>query len=172
MPRHFQRIAERRCGLIGGLGQGLLPDTALVGLPALGYGVTDAACPRVWHRPIRGPFIGVCRRHSALSSRRSRERCRNQSRRHRAFSYGAHWRRRDVPAGDAAYSKSKRDHRRRPSIHADKDKPLPAMRLGRRRTKARPWINHDRAQRDTLKMGPAYQNRGFPDRAVPARQAM
>ncbi len=64
-----------------------------------------------------------------------------------------------VLSGDAAHFKSNWDNRRVPSINFDKDETLSSMQriadvLAKER--AQLWINHDKAQRDTLKMAPAY----------------
>jgi len=64
-----------------------------------------------------------------------------------------------VLSGDAAHFKSNWDHRRVPSINFDKDKTLASMqRIADllASEKAQLWINHDQAQRDTLKMAPQY----------------
>lgn len=64
-----------------------------------------------------------------------------------------------VLAGDAAHFKSNWDNRRVPSINFDKDKTLASMqRIAEllEREHAQLWINHDKAQRDTLKMAPEY----------------
>jgi N-acyl homoserine lactone hydrolase len=64
-----------------------------------------------------------------------------------------------VLSGDAAHFKSNWDNRRVPSINYDKDKTLASMqRIADvlAKEKAQLWINHDKAQRDTLKMAPAY----------------
>ncbi|MES2070616.1 MAG: N-acyl homoserine lactonase family protein [Pseudomonadota bacterium] len=64
-----------------------------------------------------------------------------------------------VLSGDAAHFKSNWDNRRVPSINFDKDKTLASMqRIADLlvREKAQLWINHDKAQRDTLKMAPEY----------------
>ena len=64
-----------------------------------------------------------------------------------------------VLSGDAVHFKSNWDNRRVPSINYDKDKTSASMQriadiLAKER--AQLWINHDKAQRDTLKMAPAY----------------
>ena len=64
-----------------------------------------------------------------------------------------------VLSGDAVHVKSKWDIRRVPSGNTDKDKTLASMqRIADILAKenAQLWINHDKAQRDTLKMAPAY----------------
>ncbi|MGN6459732.1 MAG: N-acyl homoserine lactonase family protein [Pseudolabrys sp.] len=62
-------------------------------------------------------------------------------------------------SGDAAHFKSNWDNRRVPSINYDKDKTAASMqRIADvlAQEKAQLWINHDKAQRETLKMAPAY----------------
>ena len=64
-----------------------------------------------------------------------------------------------VLSGDAVHFKSNWDIRRVPSGNTDKDKTLASMqRIADILAKenAQLWINHDKAQRDTLKMVPAY----------------
>jgi N-acyl homoserine lactone hydrolase len=64
-----------------------------------------------------------------------------------------------VLAGDAVHFKSNWDNRRVPSINFDKDKTLASMqRIANIMAKenAQLWINHDKAQRDTLKLAPAF----------------
>ena len=64
-----------------------------------------------------------------------------------------------VLSGDAVHFKSNWDNRRVPSINYDKDKTLASMqRIADVLAKenAQLWINHDMAQRDTLKMAPDY----------------
>lgn len=64
-----------------------------------------------------------------------------------------------VLSGDAVHFKSNWDNRRVPSINFDKDKTLASMQRIADilvREKAQLWINHDKAQRDTLKMAPQY----------------
>ncbi len=64
-----------------------------------------------------------------------------------------------VLTGDAAHFKSNWENRRVPSINTDKDKTLTSMqRIADllAKEKAQIWINHDKAQRDTLKMAPGY----------------
>jgi len=64
-----------------------------------------------------------------------------------------------VLSGDAVHFKSNWDIRRVPSGNTDKDKTLASMqRIADILAKenAQLWINHDKAQRDTLKMAPAY----------------
>jgi N-acyl homoserine lactone hydrolase len=55
--------------------------------------------------------------------------------------------------------KSNWENRRVPSINTDKDKTLASMqRIADvlEKEKAQLWINHDKAQRDSLKMAPDY----------------
>ena len=64
-----------------------------------------------------------------------------------------------VLSGDAAHFRSNWDNRRVPSINFDKDKTLSSMQriAGVLATeKGELWINHDAAQRGTLKMAPQY----------------
>lgn len=64
-----------------------------------------------------------------------------------------------VLSGDAVHFKSNWDNRRVPSINFDKDKTLASMqRIADLlvQENAQLWINHDKAQRDTLKMAPEY----------------
>lgn len=64
-----------------------------------------------------------------------------------------------VLSGDAVHFRSNWDHRRVPSINFDKDKTASSMQrlAGLLETEhARLWINHDKAQRDTLKLAPAF----------------
>jgi N-acyl homoserine lactone hydrolase len=64
-----------------------------------------------------------------------------------------------VLSGDAVHFKSNWDNRGVPSGNTDKDKTLASMqRIADIMAKenAQLWINHDKAQRDTLKMAPAY----------------
>uniref|UniRef100_UPI003F492F26 N-acyl homoserine lactonase family protein n=1 Tax=Cupriavidus yeoncheonensis TaxID=1462994 RepID=UPI003F492F26 len=64
-----------------------------------------------------------------------------------------------VLSGDAVHFKSNWDNRRVPSINFDKDKSLASMqRIADMlvRENAQLWINHDKAQRDTLKLAPEY----------------
>lgn len=64
-----------------------------------------------------------------------------------------------VLSGDAAHFESNWVNRRVPSINFDKDMTLASMqRIAEllAREKAQLWINHDKAQRDTLKMAPQY----------------
>lgn len=62
-------------------------------------------------------------------------------------------------SGDAVHFKSNWDNRRVPSINADKDQTATSMqRIADILTKeqAQLWINHDKAQRDSLKMAPGF----------------
>jgi glyoxylase-like metal-dependent hydrolase (beta-lactamase superfamily II) len=64
-----------------------------------------------------------------------------------------------VLSGDAVHFKSNWDNRRVPSINYNKDQTLASMqRIADVLAKenAQLWINHDMAQRNTLKMAPAY----------------
>jgi N-acyl homoserine lactone hydrolase len=64
-----------------------------------------------------------------------------------------------VLSGDAVHFKSNWDNRRVPSINVDKDKTAASMqRIADvlAKEKAQLWINHDKPQRDGLKMAPAY----------------
>lgn len=64
-----------------------------------------------------------------------------------------------VLSGDAVHFKSNWDYRRVPSINFDKDNTLASMqRIADLlvQENAQLWINHDKAQRDTLKMAPEY----------------
>src|SRR3954454_722432 len=64
-----------------------------------------------------------------------------------------------VLSGDAVHFKSNWENRRVPSMNADKDKTLASMQRIADvlvREKAQLWINHDKAQRDSLKMAPDY----------------
>ncbi|MGM3277670.1 N-acyl homoserine lactonase family protein [Ralstonia sp. 24A2] len=64
-----------------------------------------------------------------------------------------------VLSGDAVHFRSNWDNRRVPALNFDKDKTLASMqRIADLLVKenAQLWINHDKAQRDTLKMSPAY----------------
>lgn len=62
-------------------------------------------------------------------------------------------------SGDAIHFRSNWDYRRVPSINVDKERTLASMQriadlLAQRH--AQLWINHDKAQRDTLKLAPEY----------------
>jgi len=62
-------------------------------------------------------------------------------------------------SGDAVHFQSNWDNRRVPSINVDKDKTAASMqRIAEVLAKenAALWINHDKAQRDSLKMAPAF----------------
>ena len=62
-----------------------------------------------------------------------------------------------VLSGDAVHFKSNWDNRGVPSSNVDKDKTLASMqRIADvlAKEKAQLWINHDKAQRDSLKMAP------------------
>src|SRR5215213_9804787 len=64
-----------------------------------------------------------------------------------------------VLSGDAVHFKSNWDNRRAPSINEDKDKTLASMqRIADvlAKEKAQLWINHDKQQRDSLKMAPGF----------------
>jgi N-acyl homoserine lactone hydrolase len=64
-----------------------------------------------------------------------------------------------VLSGDVVHFKSNWENRRVPSINTDKDKTLASMqRIADvlEKEKAQLWINHDKAQRDSLKMAPDY----------------
>ncbi|MGE5525655.1 MAG: N-acyl homoserine lactonase family protein [Rhodospirillaceae bacterium] len=64
-----------------------------------------------------------------------------------------------VLSGDAVHFMSNWEHRRVPTLNTDKEKTVASMQriadvLSKER--AQLWINHDKAQRDTLKLAPAY----------------
>jgi N-acyl homoserine lactone hydrolase len=64
-----------------------------------------------------------------------------------------------VLSGDAVHFKSNWDNRGVPTANSDKDQTLASMqRIADvlAKEKAQLWINHDKAQRDTLKMAPAF----------------
>jgi len=64
-----------------------------------------------------------------------------------------------VLSGDAAHFKDNWDNRRVPSINFDKDTTLSSMQKiadTLTKEKAQLWINHDKAQRDSLKMVPKF----------------
>jgi glyoxylase-like metal-dependent hydrolase (beta-lactamase superfamily II) len=64
-----------------------------------------------------------------------------------------------VLSGDAVHFQSNWENRGVPSANFDKDKTLASMqRIAdvMAKEKAQLWINHDKAQRDSLKMAPAY----------------
>ena len=62
-------------------------------------------------------------------------------------------------SGDAIHFRSNWDNRRVPSINFDRDKTMASMqRIADVMAKesAQLWINHDKSQRETLKMAPSY----------------
>jgi glyoxylase-like metal-dependent hydrolase (beta-lactamase superfamily II) len=62
-------------------------------------------------------------------------------------------------SGDAVHFKSNWEHRGVPSMNVDKDKTTASMQRMAdimAKEKAQLWINHDKAQRDTLKMAPDF----------------
>jgi glyoxylase-like metal-dependent hydrolase (beta-lactamase superfamily II) len=64
-----------------------------------------------------------------------------------------------VLSGDAVHFKENWDNRRVPSMNFDKDETLGSMQKisdTLTKEKAQLWINHDKAQRDTLKMSPEF----------------
>ena len=64
-----------------------------------------------------------------------------------------------VLSGDAAHFKENWDNRRVPSNNVDKEQTLASMQKISdvlTREKAQLWINHDKAQRDSLKMAPEF----------------
>ena len=64
-----------------------------------------------------------------------------------------------VLSGDAVHFKSNWENRGVPSNNTDKDQTLASMqRIADvlAKEKAQLWINHDKAQRDSLKMAPAF----------------
>ena len=64
-----------------------------------------------------------------------------------------------VLSGDAVHFQSNWENRAVPSMNTDKDKTTASMqRIAdlMKKEKAQLWINHDKAQRDTLKMAPDY----------------
>jgi glyoxylase-like metal-dependent hydrolase (beta-lactamase superfamily II) len=64
-----------------------------------------------------------------------------------------------VLSGDIAHFKDNWDHRRVPAINDNKEETLASMQRVAdvlAKEKAQLWINHDKAQRDTLKMSPQY----------------
>jgi N-acyl homoserine lactone hydrolase len=64
-----------------------------------------------------------------------------------------------VLSGDAAHFRSNWENRRVPALNTDKEQSLASMqRIADvlAKEKAQLWINHDKAQRDTLKMAPDY----------------
>ena len=66
-----------------------------------------------------------------------------------------------VLSGDAVHFRSNWENRRVPSANIDKDQTLTSMeRIADvlARENAQLWINHDKAQRDTLKMAPEFHD--------------
>ena len=66
-----------------------------------------------------------------------------------------------VLSGDAVHFKDNWDNRRVPSLNTDNDKSVASMqRIADilAKEKAQLWINHDKAQRDTLKMAPGFHD--------------
>ena len=64
-----------------------------------------------------------------------------------------------ILSGDAVHFRSNWDNRRVPSMNFNKEQTLASMqKISETMTKekAQLWINHDRAQRDTLKLSPAF----------------
>jgi len=64
-----------------------------------------------------------------------------------------------VLSGDAVHFKSNWDNRRVPSINFNKEQTLASMQKisdTMTKEKAQFWINHDKPQRDGLKMSPAF----------------
>jgi N-acyl homoserine lactone hydrolase len=64
-----------------------------------------------------------------------------------------------VLSGDAVHFKSNWDNRRVPAINFSKEQTLASMQKisdTMTKEKAQLWINHDKAQRDTLKLSPAF----------------
>ncbi len=62
-------------------------------------------------------------------------------------------------SGDAVHFKDNWEHRRVPAQNSDKDKTVASMQRMAdvmAKEQAQLWINHDKAQRDGLKMAPAY----------------
>lgn len=62
-------------------------------------------------------------------------------------------------SGDAVHFRENWDNRRVPAINFDKDKSaasLQRMADVLAKENAQLWINHDKAQRDTLKLSPAF----------------
>jgi glyoxylase-like metal-dependent hydrolase (beta-lactamase superfamily II) len=62
-------------------------------------------------------------------------------------------------SGDAVHFKDNWDHRRVPSTNESKDQTIASMQRMAdvmAKEKAQLWINHDKAQRDSLKMSPEY----------------
>ena len=64
-----------------------------------------------------------------------------------------------VTPGDAVHFKSNWENRSVPSMNVDKEKTAASMQLMAdimAKEKAQLWINHDKAQRDGLKMAPGF----------------
>jgi glyoxylase-like metal-dependent hydrolase (beta-lactamase superfamily II) len=64
-----------------------------------------------------------------------------------------------VLSGDAAHFKSNWDNRRVPAVNSSKEQTVASMdKLAEllKKDHAQLWINHDKAQRDTLKMAPEF----------------
>jgi len=64
-----------------------------------------------------------------------------------------------VLSGDAVHFQSNWDNRRVPAVNFSKEETLASMQKisdTMTKDKAKLWINHDKAQRDTLKMSPAF----------------
>lgn len=64
-----------------------------------------------------------------------------------------------VHSGDAVHFKANWDNLGVPSMNTDKDRTVASMRRISdlmKKEKAQLWINHDKAQRDSLRMSPAY----------------
>jgi N-acyl homoserine lactone hydrolase len=64
-----------------------------------------------------------------------------------------------VLSGDAVHFKSNWDGRAVPAMNSSKDQTLASMQRiadTLEKEKAQLWINHDKAQRDTLKMAPEF----------------
>jgi N-acyl homoserine lactone hydrolase len=64
-----------------------------------------------------------------------------------------------VLSGDAVHFKSNWENRRVPANNTSKDQTLASMQKiadTLEKDKAQLWINHDKAQRDSLKMSPAF----------------
>ena len=64
-----------------------------------------------------------------------------------------------ILSGDAVHFQSNWEHRRVPGFNSDKDQTVASMqRIAdlMAKEKAQLWINHDKPQRDGLKMAPAF----------------
>jgi N-acyl homoserine lactone hydrolase len=64
-----------------------------------------------------------------------------------------------ILSGDAVHFRSNWDNRRVPSMNFNKEQTLASMQKiseTMAEEKAQLWINHDKAQRDTLKLSPAF----------------